>query len=109
MPERIPQPSRDELEDCRREGMTLEEISGIYSVSVSTVKRWIRSLGLLTPKKKVKITMPAPQLHRQGSLLDQAKAILGARITEHRIRGYFLDGRATTADRLIDAAGLRTA
>lgn len=107
MPEKISRPPREDLEDCRREGMRLEDIAEIYSVSVSTVKRWIRAENLLTPKKVKRIIMPQPALNKMGSLLDQAKGVLGARIKEHKMRGYFLDGRAVSADDLIRAAGLR--
>lgn len=107
MPEMIDKPPREDIEDCKREGMTLQDISEIYNVSVSTVKRWIRSYGLATQKRTKKvIVMPTPKNTGQGSLLDQAKAKLGKRVSVHNIRGYFLDGRAVKADELIVAAGL---
>lgn len=109
MPEKITRPPREDLEDCKREGMRLEDIAVIYEVSVSTVKRWIRAEKLNTPRKVKKIVMPQINLKKMGSLLDQAKEILGARVKEHRQRGYMLDGRAVKADDLIKAAGLSTA
>lgn len=107
MPKMIPRPPRDDLEDCRKERMTLDEIAEIYEVSVPTVKRWIRNYGLTSTRKPKKVlVMPQSKTGFQGSLLDQAKAKLGRRVSEHRVRGYFLDGCAVKADDLIVAAGL---
>ena len=107
MPDMIDKPPREDIEDCKSEGMTLQDISEIYNVSVSTVKRWIRGYGLASKKRTKKvITMPTPKNTGQGSLLDQAKIKLGNRVTVHKIRGYFLDGKAVKADDLLVAAGL---
>lgn len=106
MPEKIEKPPREDLVDCKEENMTLEEIAAIYTVSVSTVKRWIREYGL-TAKKKAKLVMTEKYARPNETVLDKAKSVLGSRLTEHRIRGYILDGRPMKTDDVIRAAGLQ--
>jgi uncharacterized protein YjcR len=106
MPEQKVKPPRDELVDCREENMTLDEIATIYEVSSSTIKRWLRSYELVQKRGvKSQVVPVVPANRRMDSLLDRAKMVLGRRVTEHRTRGYFLDGRAVKADDLIIAAG----
>ena len=109
MPDKISMPPRDDLEDCKDENMTLQDIADIYNVSVSTVKRWMRHYKLANgarPRKKKVDMLPAPDLSDLICALDRAKEKLKTRLTEHPRRGYLLDGRPVKAEDLIKAAGI---
>lgn len=108
---RVDRPPREDLADCKVEGMKLDEIAAEYNVSVPTVKRWMSYYGL-TERRRNKDELPksliaiGPREDEHLCLLDRAKRILGDRWSMQKQRGYFLDGRAVKADDLIRAAGL---
>lgn len=110
-------PTRDDLIRLREtEGMTREEIADHYEVSLTTVRRWIKELKVPRPSKQARNTQ-ANHLSRIGEIIaepddgmtvmDQAKAILGARLTEKRGMGYFVDGRPVSSTAVVHAAGLK--
>ena len=107
-------PSKEELQRLREdERKTREEIAEMYGVSLSTVKRWIRTLGVRKKKKKSLIK----KIGRRGEIvipvkedktvIEQAKDILGTRMGYSRIKGYTLDGFPASIDKLVRAAGLK--
>lgn len=111
-----PAPTREELIRLRETvGLTREQIAEHFGVGVSTVRRWIRELGVPrpTPRRRKK---EQPHLSSSGeiiapvddglTLMERAKMILGSRLSERR-EGYFLDNRPAHITKIVDAAGLK--
>lgn len=110
-------PTRDELIHLREtEGMTRDQIAEHYNVSLTTVRRWIKELDVPRPTKQARNSAKNP-LTRFGEIIaepddgitvmDRAKDILGDRLTERRGCGYVLDGRPSSVDQVVKAAGLK--
>jgi hypothetical protein len=114
----IGEPSREELDRLRHSmRLTRQKIADIYSVDLTTVRRWIRRLKVsrrrISPKAYNK---GMPNISNSGAIiasvggglntLERAKFILGDRLTEVTGRGYLLDGVPAHVDRIVSAAGL---
>ena len=110
-------PTREELIQLREDGgMTREQIATHYKVSLTTVRRWIKELKIPRPTKQSR-NQKATNLTRFGeivaepddgiTIMEQAKNILGERLTERRGLGYFVDGKPVNTRAVIEAAGLK--
>lgn len=108
-PMQIEMPSFDELSSLRSR-MSNIEIAALKHVSTSTVKRWVKKLGIAPrevknkpPEEKLK---PRPVPVDEGiGLMERCKQILGYRMGED-YRGYMLDGRPASSMQVVRAAGL---
>lgn len=110
-------PTREDIIHQReKQGMTREQIAEHYDVSLATVRRWIRDLGIPRPSKQVRYKQPTI-LSREGSIiaepddgetiLEKSQRILGDRFSEKRGYGYMLDGRPSSIKAIVHAAGLK--
>jgi transposase len=110
-------PTREDLIKLREtDGMTREQIAEHYSVSLTTVRRWIKDLKIPRPTKQARNTR-ASHLTRFGEIvaepddgitvMERAQAILGTRLTERRGYGFYLDGKPANTAAVIHGAGLK--
>lgn len=104
-------PPAEEIQVLRDEGLNREEIADRYGVSLTTVKRWIKTYEIKKPSKAGGGRRTDQRSRRLPSdwgltVLDKAKKILGDRLVEDRWKGYLLDGRPVRTDAVIAAAGL---
>lgn len=110
-------PTREELIRLREdEELTREQIAAYYSVSLTTVRRWIKEMQVPRPTKQARLNKNS-HLSRYGeiisdpgdglTLMDRVRANLGDRLTEKRGVGYFLDGRHVSTAKIVAAAGLK--
>jgi hypothetical protein len=108
-PMQIDAPSFTEL-SLLRSKMSNIDIAKLKGVSTSTVKRWVKKLGIAPrevknkpPEEKAKLKPLAPD---EGmGLMARCKQILGYRMGED-YRGYMLDGRPASSMQVVKAAGL---
>lgn len=105
-------PSREELTDLRDQGLNREEIAAHYDVTLSRVKRWLKKQGFNRPERRVlvdPVNVPVADLpfDHGMTMIERAKAALGNRLAEDRHRGYLLDGRVTSSEKVIEAARLK--
>lgn len=106
-------PSKEEMDALREAGKTRQQIADHFGVTLSAVKRWIASLGVVDRKSRrqpKEVTRPREKPRYQPlddgeSLMDKAKAVLGKRMGEDH-RGYILDGRPCSSWQIVNAAGL---
>ena len=109
-----PIPTKEELEALRDDGKTREQIAEIYGVSLSQVKRWISSRKVRKKIIRKDIESKPTVSSRHPSVIDddglplmeRAQRILGDRLTEQKGVGYKLDGRVSSIERILEAAGL---
>jgi hypothetical protein len=124
------EPTRERLEELRKT-MSNVEIAQLEGVSLSAVKRRVRSLEIAPRPIKERPESDAARKNRLAleqlrdiadahqigrvrvvavdagiSLMDRAKQILGKRMGEDRARGYLLDGRPASSAQVVKAAGL---
>ncbi len=107
-------PSRNDIIHLREDkGMTREQIAEHYDVSVGTVRRWIKDLNIPRPTRRsrpeslVNMTPSGGLIGRIDSgltSLERAITILGSRFSEHRHKGYMLDGRPVNINVLLQEA-----
>jgi len=105
----IPPPTKAELQGHRDKGWSREEIADHYGVGLTTVKRWIKLLGIgprttrNSPKKpKAK---KEPKLEEGYTIMDILAFRLGDRLGENK-NGYTLDGKPCNLDDLMVVARL---
>lgn len=108
-------PTRKEMIVLREQGMTREDIAEHFDVGITTVRRWIKLLEIPRPTKQARnkresnisrigeIIVP---MRSEMTVLEEAIEILGDRFEDRRHVGYFLDGRPTSADKIVQAAGV---
>jgi len=104
------EPSKEELQELRDEGLTRDEIAAIYETSTSQVKRWLADYKIvktITQPNMNLIPAATENLNWDAGMpvMERCKFRLGERMTEDS-RGYRLDGRPTSSKDLILAAGL---
>ena len=107
-------PTREDLIDLRHnEGMTREEIAKHYGVPVAKVRRWIKTLDVPRPERKVqpkmRVASEDQMLAAVGSpmsSLETALMNLEGRVIEKLGVGYYLDGRPASVDQILAAAEL---
>lgn len=109
-------PSKQELDDLRSDGYTREEIAELFDVSLSQVKRWIAALGCekiqarKSGVKRLKVSSGTALPEDYGmTLIERAQRILGVRLVYKKGTGYFVDGRLSTTNDVLIAAGLSPA
>jgi len=100
-------PTKDELEGFRDQGWSREEIAEHYGVGLSTVKRWIKILGV--GPRKARIVKKKPKVKKEPTLaegytiMDIVAYRLGDRLGENK-NGYTLDGKPCNLSDLMEAA-----
>ena len=109
-------PTRDEIIALREQGLTREKIAEHFDVSITTVRRWIKQYKIPRPSKQARRQRES-HLSRNGEIIqplkddrtvmERAIDILGDRFEERRHIGYFLDGRPTSTQKILDAAGVK--
>ena len=102
-------PTKAELIELRSKISNIE-IAELKGVSSSTVKRWIKKLGIAPRESKKPVEDVKPKgkpmpLDEGLSLMDRCRQMLGRRMSEDH-RGYMLDGRPCSSMQIIRAAGL---
>lgn len=111
MSEKIP--TRTLLIKLRFEqGMTREDISEYFDVSIATVRRWIKELDVPRPSRRKRPKRPS-NITARGEIVarvddhyspfERARINLGGRVVEFRGRGYYLDGKPVSAEEIIAA------
>ncbi len=99
-------PDRDTLLALREQGLTREQIAETMGVSMTTVRKWIRELGVPRPptrnKRDLSRTSPGPTMRLDDgmTLLELAREMLGERFKDIRGRGYYIDGTPAHIDRI---------
>lgn len=113
MPKTQPEITKEQIEDLREYNWTREQIADHFGISLSRLKRLISSMDV---KKKVVKTNKVKEVKKPNkgqklptnygmTRLDIAKAVLGDRFKEDKIRGcYLLDGVPTNINKILDAA-----
>jgi hypothetical protein len=111
-------PNREALIRLREvQNLTRAEIAAHYSVSVATVRRWIRDMDIPRPARRSPRRdrkpdpAPVPDMAGPGdgyTALEQARIVLGPRVLERRGYGYYLDGTPSSAERIIATAGIKS-
>jgi len=111
MNDNVPPLTKATLDALRIAGLTREEICEELGISLGTLKRYIKALGVVArpPKDKPKPTTKREKpryvpLDEGISLMDRCKQVLGPRMSEDH-RGYVLDGRPASSIQVIRSAG----
>jgi len=109
-------PSREVLVALRFEkGMTREDIAEYFKVSTATVRRWIKEQNVPRPARRKKpkrtrnMTSTGEIIGEIGdgySRLERARIVLEGRVIEKVGKGYYLDGKPCSAEKLLVAAGV---
>lgn len=109
------QPQREALIELRFErNMTREEIAEYYNVSIATVRRWIKELGVPRParqKKPIRLQNITPSgeiiadVAEGYTRFEIARIRLEGRVIERTGYGYYLDGRPASVAAILSAAG----
>ena len=105
--------NKADLEQLRNEGYTRDQIADYYDISLSKVKRLIKSFGIekkthpgVAKKAFIRPGMGQPLPDDFGlTVMEQAKRILGERLEETRL-GYTLDGRLMNTPAILKEAGV---
>lgn len=116
MTNEVSTPSRELLVELRFEkGMTREGIAEYFNTSVATVRRWIKELDVPRPVRKKK-PQRLQSISSSGEIIGQiddgysrfekARILLEGRVVDRTGRGYYLDGRPSSAEAIMNAAGV---
>ena len=109
-------PSRERLIELRFDkAMTREDIADHFDVSIATVRRWIKDMGVPRPSRRTRPKRPkhltssgeiVARLDDGYNALERAQIVLGGRFVSRAGFGYYLDGKPAHIDEVLAAAAL---
>ena len=98
------------IKDYRNEGLSRKAIANELDITFSETKRLIKKYTIPKPLKNEGMVAPVDSIPLEITygipLMEQAKSILGARLTED-YGGYRLDGMYSNTPAILEAAGLK--
>lgn len=109
-------PTQKDLKEFRELGYTRQEIADYYGVTLAQVKRWISEFNV--PKKvtqrskfggdegKISRSLSLPPDYGM-TLMEKAQEVLGPRLVYLKHKGYFVDGRPMSCERIVKMAGVK--